>query len=261
MHEVDIMERVKNPKLVHFYGFWSETSDKKNLSVIMDLCQGGDLDELLHTKKTKKLTMTERFEILKDICEGIIGFHSTGIIHRDIKPLNVLFHDEINPKERIPSAKLSDYGECYNLLSDSHKIIKKKYEENDEDYDFFTDYMGTIPYSAPEILEGDLRNLTAKADIYSFGVLMWEIFVEKRPFFNNEGKAVDIYQVTDMVLDEGKNPKNFQKFEYLENTPAEIDNLIDKCLNFSHEERPDASNLYNELVKIQEDNHLTNKHW
>ena len=65
MHEVEIMEKVRHPKLINFYGFWKDQGNKT--SWIIDLLPGGDLDNLLHNRKLKKVSMIERFIILKNM--------------------------------------------------------------------------------------------------------------------------------------------------------------------------------------------------
>lgn len=255
MYEVDIMERVKNPKLVHYYGFWKD--EDGSMSVILDLCQGGDLNDLLYKNKSRKITMTERFEILKDIAEGIIGFHSLNMVHRDIKPLNVLFANQIT-NDLIPSGKLSDYGECYDLNSEIHRTIIKKMKEEDEDYDYFTTYNGTIQYAPPEILEGDLRYLSLKSDIYSFGMLMWEVFTETRPY---ENVKFDEITLSLKIVEENLRPNTIENIPYIKDTPQEIELLINKCLSQDQNDRPNIQSVLDDLIDIQEKNHFTNNHW
>ena len=267
MHEVEIMEKVRHPKLINFYGFWKDEGNKT--SWIIDLLPGGDLDKLLHNRKLKKVSMVERFIILKNIAIGIQGFHAKNIVHRDIKPGNVLFPEEISENKIILNAKLADYGESVDLKSEKMNFIKINIDTIDE-FDCMDTYCGTLKYAPKEILMGDLRLLSTKSDIYSFGVLMWEVFTEKRPLDNvkdaviqeyasNENKDSDILKPYHRMSETGNDKGEIVKenIPFLKNTPKEIEFLIEKCLHKEINKRPSIDEILEELIEIEEKYGLT----
>mgnify|MGYP000111641652 FL=1 len=76
------------------------------------------------------------------------------------------------------------------------------FDEVDE-FDCLTEYQGTIEYAPPEILQGDLRLLSKKSDIYSFGILIWEVFTERRPFENH---GMDLMDLSQLIIEENLTP-------------------------------------------------------
>ena len=134
-------------------------------------------------------------------------------------------------------------------------------ENIDEFFECFTQYNGTIPYASPEILEGDLRLLTEKADIYSFGILIWEVFTERLPFENRDSDidlSNDILQGIVHPLYEIDINGVVKKFEYLLGTPEEIDVLVNKCLSKDPKDRPTISEVLLEIKNIQKKHGFNN---
>jgi serine/threonine protein kinase len=256
-YEVEVMEKARHPKLIQFYGFWKDQDEKT--SWLIDNAPGGDLSKFLHNQNERKLTMIDKFEIIIDIAIGIQAFHSINMVHRDIKPHNVLFLEKITKDTKMISAKLSDYGEVYDLNSEEFNYIQENAEELDE-FDCGTDYNGTIQYAPPEILKGDLRLLSTKSDIYSFGVLIWEVFTEKKPYDNNKLSLLDL---SSAIIEENLNPLTeinekgeVNKIEYLKGTPIEIEELVNKCISTNPQDRPSINEVIEIILRIQEKNNL-----
>ena len=205
------------------------------------------------------MTLIDKFEIIKDIALGIQAFHSNNMVHRDIKPENVLFIEKITKDTKMISAKLSDYGEVYDLNSEEYKYIQENIEELDI-FDCLTEYNGTIQYAPPEILTGDLRLLTKKSDIYSFGILIWEVFTGKKPYKNTKLSLVDL---SCAIVNENVNPLTeinekgeVKKIEYLKETPIEIEELVNTCLSPNPQDRPSINEVIEILIRIQEKHNL-----
>ncbi|HUP62934.1 MAG TPA: serine/threonine-protein kinase [Thermoanaerobaculia bacterium] len=112
-----------------------------------------------------RLTIRERMEIFIDICKGVQHAHQKGLIHRDLKPSNVLVVDV----EGKPTPKVIDFGVAKALdqpLTDANLRTRGA-------------VIGTPGYMSPEALSGD--DLDTRTDVYSLGVLLYEILTGTRP--------------------------------------------------------------------------------
>ena len=136
-----------------------ETNDSKHPALVMELMQGGSLHEFLHcrTALSPPLTPQAQHRIALDVALGLQYLHSLGWMHRDIKPRNVLL-DGATPYR----AKISDFG-----LSTRIGVEGKLSQA------------GTFKYMAPEAY---FQAFSPPADVYSFGILLWELIYAEQPF-------------------------------------------------------------------------------
>lgn len=128
----------------------------------MEYVEGRSLSEILKSKK--QFTDEDIFDYLHQLLSGINHVHDKGLIHRDIKPSNVMItKDEV--------VKLLDFG------------IAKNTEDTQLDYTHTKEYerMGTLGYMSPEQLKST-KNVTLRTDIYSVGVVLYEMIAGKRLF-------------------------------------------------------------------------------
>ena len=130
--------------------------------LVMERMEGGTLAEEIHSKK--KLPVRRAMHVLVQVCEALDYVHSLGVIHRDVKPGNILL-------DRKGNAKLSDFGLVKGLL----------YEEFTEEALTRTDMaVGTPQYMAPEQLEWPAQ-ADHRADIYSTGAVLYEMMTGEVP--------------------------------------------------------------------------------
>lgn len=141
-----------------------------------------------------KPSFTRVLNIAKDVCSGLVYLHENDILHLDIKPANILVCPD-------GVCKLCDFGSCMKV-GESYDIFR--YKVNYSYYilkyvkHFLTTLQGTVMYTAPEILVGKLP--TSKSDVYSLGILMWQLVTSKTPFSNFDNGEVLIYNVVKFGL-------------------------------------------------------------
>jgi len=132
--------------------------DNGRQAVIMEFVDGESLRERLDREKT--LSINSVLSIGYSVCSALEAAHKQGLIHRDVKPGNIL----INISKRV---MLTDFGIAKAL-------------DGDEDLTSENIMMGTAKYLSPEQVRGD--NLDARADLYSLGLVMYECLAGKVPF-------------------------------------------------------------------------------
>src|SRR6478672_9045936 len=133
--------------------------------LVVELVDGGTLKEWVHHEKR---TWKQIVDMLVGVADGLAVAHATGILHRDIKPDNILI-------TKSGYAKLADFGlakldtatsghsRAITLQGTSHGVI-----------------VGTIAYMSPE--QAGAKPLDARSDVFSFGIVMYELLAGRRPF-------------------------------------------------------------------------------
>eukprot|EP01118_Nematostelium_gracile_P000928 TRINITY_DN1091_c0_g1_i1.p1 TRINITY_DN1091_c0_g1~~TRINITY_DN1091_c0_g1_i1.p1 ORF type:complete len:533 (-),score=127.27 TRINITY_DN1091_c0_g1_i1:144-1694(-) len=162
--EVDIMTQMRNPNVVLFMGACTQPG---RMCIVCELMQ----DSVYHVlrKGGQNLTLLRRIHMAKDAAVGMAWLHGATpqIIHRDLKPQNLLIDSNWNVK--ICDFGLSQVKIAGSTLRDGKSIP------------------GTPLWMPPEVLLG--KEVDAKADVYSFGIVMWEIITGQEPFPEMENFA------------------------------------------------------------------------
>ncbi len=133
---------------------------------VMELVKGVPITEYCDKAK---LGLRERLELFTRVCEAVQHAHHKGVIHRDLKPSNVL----VTMHDGVPVPKVIDFGIA---KATSAELTKKT---------LFTQYaqiLGTPEYMAPEQAELSGLDIDTRADVYSLGVLLYELLTGTKPF-------------------------------------------------------------------------------
>lgn len=167
--EIRTMERVAgHPNIVRLYeALFSQ--EKSTVYLILELADGGTLAELT---KQVKLTESQLRHIYKQAVSALIHVHTIGIVHRDVKPANILLFTD-------GSAKLSDFG------------IGTSFESAEA-------VVGSPAYQAPELFEESWDAEPTKGDVWSLGVSIFESFFGKLPF-----QGANLYEIVNYATTEG----------------------------------------------------------
>src|SRR6266436_2195292 len=189
----------------------------------MELVEGTDLRRYLHFKKG--VLDTDRSVIIAhDVAMGLGAAHRRGIVHRDVKPQNILVgHDG--------SIKLTDFG------------IVSVYKDIDPERLTTTGMtLGTVQYFAPEQAQGEI--VSPAADVYSLGIVMYEMLTGRPPFDGDNPVAVAMQHIQDAPTP----PSHLNP-----NLPPALEEIILRCLEKVPERRfPDGSALAHALEMLGE---------
>jgi serine/threonine protein kinase len=151
---------------------------------VMEYVKGKPLTEYADQSK---LTIRERLELFEQVCHAIQHAHHKGVIHRDLKPSNVL----VSTEDGKPFAKVIDFG------------IAKAVSQQLTDKTLFTrhdQFIGTPQYMSPEQAEGSI-DVDTRTDVYSLGVLLYELLTGTPPFSTADLKAAAFEQFKKLIIE------------------------------------------------------------
>jgi serine/threonine protein kinase/Flp pilus assembly protein TadD len=169
-HEAQVLASLNHPNIAAIYGL--EEADRGH-ALVMEFIEGRTLAERL---RDGPLPTTEMLPIARQLSEALAAAHERGIIHRDLKPPNV----KITPEGHV---KILDFGLAKEVHAAGDSV---SWDESTGDTPIeLSGVAGTLPYMAPEQLRGDA--LDARTDIFSLGVVLYEMVVGRRPFAGSRG--------------------------------------------------------------------------
>ena len=170
LKEIKINQLLNNPFIVSFYHYFE---DLKNIYLIFEICENKTLKDLL--KKRKRLTEIEVQYYLYQLIEALKYLHSKKIIHRDLKLSNLFLTENM-------VLKLGDFG--LSTISFFKGDTK-------------TAFCGTPNYIAPEILDKEKGGYSYEIDIWSVGVIMYELIIGTHPFGDSDNRNIynKIYKI------------------------------------------------------------------
>ena len=158
LNEIKLLPQLSHP---HIIKYLHSFKDDENLYIILDYINNGDIETLIKSYNDLKMQIPEEmiWNFLLQCMSGLVYLHDKGVIHRDIKPQNILLDNNM-------TIKLGDFGgsTIYKDLG----LIK-----NANEFQFTHTYFGTLDYMAPEVF--NYLEYTEKADIYSMGATFFKI--------------------------------------------------------------------------------------
>ncbi len=215
--EAAILKQLRHPHIVRLYGAGKY---KQTPFIAMEFVDGESLDKVLGRRG--RMSWEDVAVYAKQLCAALQHAHEKGIIHRDLKPSNLM----VTPDG---SLKLTDFG-----------IAK------DTDVTSLTganSTIGTAAYMSPEQCKGD-RNISAKSDLYSLGIVLYELVTGKKPFVAENTVEMFLKHVHEKPVRPGK---------LVPDLPVWMDNLIMFLLEKEKDKRPlDATTVARMLAEIEE---------
>ena len=205
LREAQAAARLNHPGIVTLYEMGEEDG---NALLVTELVEGATLAEL---SAAGALSDREIGEIGADLCEALDHAHSRGVVHRDVKPQNVLVGDE------EPRARLMDFGVA--RLADSAALTAPG------------DVVGTLAYMSPEQAEGSATG--AATDVYSLALVLYECWSGENP--NRRATPAATARAI------GARPRPLRRLR--PELPRELSETIDACLQRRPARRPSLEEL------------------
>ena len=168
------------------------------------------------------LPVSQAVELMVPIARAMAYAHRQGIVHRDLKPANILVDEQGQPQ-------VADFG-CAKLLSDD---VTRTVDGS---------LLGTPAYMSPEAAAGKANQADGRSDIWSLGVILFEMLAGQRPFSGGFSRVL-----ADIQLQQAPRVRDFAP-----QVPKDLETLVEKCLQRDLPDRmADADELANELERWQ----------
>jgi serine/threonine-protein kinase len=164
--------RLVHPSIVAIYDTYS---DDQTEAIVMELVRGRTLRQELDERPEHVLDPVEAAAVVAQVAEALDVAHKAGVVHRDVKPGNVLLSED-------GRVMVTDFG------------IAKALQESEGDLTITGTTLGTVKYLAPEQVEGG--PVDARTDVYALGVILYELVCGRPPFTGDSDAAVALARLT-----------------------------------------------------------------
>jgi serine/threonine protein kinase len=214
---------LRHPHIVTFVG---TCFNKTDFYIVTEYLERRSLKNVLENKKIE-LKILDKLKICHDISIAIYYLHSRKpqVFHRDLKSSNCL----VDCYNRV---KLCDFG-----LSKIYEDLKTRLDTNSDFYQ--TNCTSTSFWMAPEFIKNNL--FTDKADIYAFGILMWEVMMRDPIPYKGLSEMAFLCGDKDILKKRPEIPKDMDK---------DIKNLMESCWHPDYKQRPDIAWVVNKLENL-----------
>ncbi len=219
VYELRYTRKITHPNVIRIYDF---LTFGKSYAISMEYFESHSLSYEVKNKLTTDLK--RNIKIIIDICNGLLIAHNANVVHRDIKPANILV-------DKNNVVKIVDFGLAAAASQGDARITKSGI------------LVGTPTYMAPEQVRG--RKIDTRTDIYSLGIVMYEMFTGRPPFKEKdhmatlfkhvEGKAVPPKEKNPRINDElndiimhAIHVDPTQRYQHINELSKDLQNLLDK---------------------------------
>lgn len=214
LDEARAMAGFSHPNIVNVYDAGRE---RGRSYIVMEYVAGTDLRKLI--KQRGALSVEQAMKIAEQVAQGVAAAHNKHIVHRDIKPGNVL----ITPDGDV---KVADFG-IARAVSDSKHLTEPGV------------VWGTTAYLSPEQIRGDAA--TPASDVYSMGVVLYEMLSGKPPFQGEDRVAIALQHLHDAPTSlSEKNPK----------VPRGVENLINRAMAKEPSQRYSTADEFARAIRM-----------
>lgn len=244
--EMETLGKIRHDNIVKFYGYCAAGSER---ILIYEFSEKGSLDQWLYPTSSSDndndvlwvpLSWKKRLNIIIGVAKGLEFMHNlhTPIIHRDIKASNVLLDKDFE-------AHIADFG-LARRIENAHSHVS-------------TQVAGTMGYMPPEYFHGATL-ATVMGDVYSFGILMFEIATSRRPNWplkNEDGKEIRLVEWAASMVSQNREMEmmdvGMSKEDLKENQVQEFFKIATFCTTEAPKLRPNMNEVVKLLKQIQDE--------
>ena len=217
-HEASKTGILKHPNIVTVYLLAEQDGMPY---IVMEYVSGEPLDKII--KSSREISLASKLSIVEQVCLALAYAHENDVIHRDVKPANIM----VQPNG---VAKLLDFG------------IAREINKNELNLTRTGNIIGTIQYMAPERLRSD--PFDGRSDIFSTGVVLYQLITGHLPF------AGDDYSVVQQILSQSPPPLT----KYIQGYPTALDEIVERSLaNDVANRYPTADEMAADLHNVLEE--------
>jgi serine/threonine protein kinase len=204
--EIHLSRKVTHPNVCRIFDLGEHIAEdgRRTIFYTMELLSGISLADELDGKGP--MPHQEAFPLIRQIAAGLQAAHDSGVVHRDLKPGNVMLQPPAG-EEQEQRVVITDFG-----LARGQDVGGMQLTESGE-------MVGTPLYMSPEQVQGG--TITPASDIYSFGILIYEMLTSRLPFHDSNPVALALRRL--------KSPPTPIR-TYLPDLPREWESTIDRCL-------------------------------
>lgn len=200
----------------HIVNVLDQGVDGDTAYLVMEYVRGKTLRQLL--EQQGRLTPRQTLKIMDEILDGLAAAHTAGLVHRDMKPENVLLSE-------TGRVKVADFG--LSRAASANTQTKT--------------LMGTVAYVSPELVSGE--NADVRSDLYAIGIMLFEMLTGEQPFRGQTSMSIAFQHVSGTVPP----PSSI-----VADLPADLDELVEWCTAKDPDDRPvDAAALLGELRHVR----------
>jgi len=210
--EIELLSQLRHPSIVQLYGF---TKKEGYICLVTQYIEGGNLEKCLRNPQLQ-LDLTLLIEMAQNIVSAMIFLHSKNIIHRDLKTANILVENWHEGKVRV-----CDFGLSKIVVAEDSTKTQNVY--------------GTPAYSAPEL---PTPGHTNKVDVYSFGLILWEMINRKVPWMELSHPFFIVEKVN-----AGERP--------ILDSSHPLYSIVTRCWAQSPDNRPTFSQVFKDLESVR----------
>ncbi len=206
--EVKVLAQLNHPNIVTIYDSGTATGGHY---LVMDYIAGQSLDEYIQSPNAPG-SINETLQLFKKICGAVSAAHLAGIIHRDLKPSNIRI-------DSVGEPHILDFGLAKVPLSDSEASMMTMTGQ----------FIGSLPWASPEQAEGMPDKIDVRTDVYSLGVILYQILTGLFPY-EVTGPMHDV--LGRIMRTEPRKPSTLRR-----QINNEVDTIVLKCLSKDRERR------------------------
>lgn len=228
-HEARLLAHLTHPNIAQVYGVGTHTTDQGESLPYFVMELVADARTLQEYVTQRELSLRETLRLVAAVCDGVHGGHQRGVVHRDLKPDNILIDSEGRPK-------IIDFG-IARATTDEVAQTRLTMEGQ---------VLGTLPYMSPELLGGDAP-VDVRGDVYALGAITYELLCGVRPHDLSDKTLIEAAQHI-------REASILAPSKHREGVPRDVDAVVMKALAREPDRRyPSAASFAADLRRFLSD--------